>query len=103
MSRNLLRIASITSQGVAVTGGLASTGHDRRGTAVVGRGTMNWRTSIGLATLAAALVVGMVSSTDSGPAYAERSQPARSVTVPGSFTGYAFDACHAPTQATMNT
>jgi glycoside hydrolase-like protein/putative peptidoglycan binding protein len=57
----------------------------------------------GIATLSVGLVAGVLSSTEDAPASAETKQAPGPVTVPGSFTGYAFDACQAPSQATMNT
>jgi hypothetical protein len=56
-----------------------------------------------LALLAApALSLGLLSAPDA-PAQAQPGRAAAPmVTTPGSFTGYAFDACDAPTQAQMN-
>lgn len=56
-----------------------------------------------LVTASVALVAGALSASGPGPAYAGQGRATDPVTVPGSFTGYAFDTCAAPPQATMDT
>jgi len=63
---------------------------------------MGFRSTTVFAGLSAALVAGMLGSTGDAAADAEASKAPRPVTVPGSFTGYAFDSCAAPAQATMD-
>lgn len=63
---------------------------------------MGFRSTTAFAALSAALVAGVLGSTGDAPADAESGKAPGPVTVPGSFTGYAFDACAAPSQSTMD-